>query len=178
MTGDNGKFDELKEPIIPRQRGESKEAFERRRNEECWHKIDLLLDYYKVPRDDPDAGWKLAFMLAADKFTGFRMKKPTGKTRDPKITVRDIILLAGVEMAKQKDPSATVRPIIRALAKHNDWPTNEAHLETLRVRYHSIKKGIEEHGNGRNFRYVAEMLVQMRPRLEERLRFLEKSPPA
>ncbi len=134
------KIREIKEPPVPQQKGEPKEAFERRIGEELGHKLVLLLDHYKIPRGDPEAGWKLAFALAEEHNSGFRPKKATGVKHNPEDSKRDLVLIFSVFIAERKNPDAKILPTIRTVAKDMGWPTDDATISTLRRRYYLLLK--------------------------------------
>ena len=156
------KLRALEEPLVLQHKDESEESFERRIAEDLDRKIKLLLDCYNVPRDDPNAELSLVLALAGILHQGFRPKKPPEGTHDPYDTVDNMILMYGIEKALQEDPSATMRPIIRALAEQNDWDTDKAHLETLRRRYFYLKKN-----DSRERRRMAEMAIRLLPLMED-----------
>lgn len=136
--------------------------------EEMLLKLAKLAKIYGLSLDDPAAGWKLALILANKHEPDFKERAQRGQKADPHFTVDDLILYAGVEIGLQ-DPDATVKPLIRSLAKHNGWPTDETAVETKRQRYYKLKKrGSREEQN------AARLAQTFLPALEARLAELEK----
>lgn len=131
-------------------------------------KLLHALDCYGISRDDPDSGWKLAAHLALEHITGFQIAEASGRQAEDRDTIDDAVILTMVAVAKQKDPAAQERKIIRGWAKTNNRSTNREFLETKRRRLQDAKKP----GSQRRKR-IAKLLAGMLPDLEARAKELE-----
>lgn len=94
--------------------------------------------------NDPDDGWKLdvlaLLMKPEENLAG---KKKPGVQPDPRLAVDDLILMFGIQAAERDDRRPVrgrLRKLIRALAEANNWPTDDAFLETKRARYYRLCK--------------------------------------
>lgn len=103
-------------------------------------RFQRLVEHYGLSFDNPNDGWKLAVMLAEEHVRGLQVKRPTGVQANNKSIANDVTLLFGVETVKAKTPREPILKIVKALAKHNGWPADDASLRTLRRRYFELKK--------------------------------------
>ena len=132
-------------------------------------KLLMLLDCYGISRDDRDAGWKLAAKLALEHVTGMQVAATPGTKTEVQNTIDDVVIYASVALAKEKNPAATDRQIIRDWAKANGRPTTGSYLESKRRRLLYARKRGSQHQKG-----MAGLLAGILPQLEARLEILQK----
>jgi len=149
------RWRELKTPVEPRSAGESEDAFQERAEREWLRKIDLAFDHFGISRDDPEAHAKLLCEILPRAFSGFRVRRQSGKKARRERTADDLILAYGV--SKAKAGSQNVSSTIRALKRHNRWAES---VSTLRRRYYEL-----ERPNSKERRRMAEMAAWFLPQL-------------
>jgi len=132
----------LSEPLKPFQGDCSRETWQQVIQKERQAKALEFFETYDLSPDDPDVFRKAFEALALEHVTGFQIEDKSGVKAHPLDTVQDLILLAGVERAKQKEGFKNVTATIRALKEQNGWKES---VETLRRRYYDlIKDGTPE----------------------------------
>lgn len=157
----------LSEPLKPFQGDCSRETWQQVIQEERQAKALEFFETYDLSPDDPDVFRKAFEALALEHVTGFQIEDQPGVKADPLDTVQDLILLAGVECAKQKEGFKNVTATIRALKQHNGWKESDS---TLRRRYYYlIKDGTPER------KRAIGLARGLLPYFEARLEQLEKN---
>lgn len=126
--------EDLLTPIEPRRTGETDAEAEMRVRSERERKLGLLANNFGIADDDPMAINRFVLALVIKHYPGFRVEKP-GRKRDPKKSVDDLILLYGVDKAREN--GETIDAAIQSLIEKNGWDDG---LSTLRRRYFALKK--------------------------------------
>jgi hypothetical protein len=137
--------------------------------DQVWREFERVAGGLGYSLDRSADALKLAFWL----FVYLRETRQRGNGRaGRKATeaIKDAIILALVELAKQRDgDERAVKQIIRGIASANGWPTTDEEIETRRRRYYDAKR----RGSPINRRMV-EALQPLLPHLKRRAEQLEE----
>ena len=98
-----------------------------------------FVEHCGLSPDKPEDGWKLAHLLYLLCMNRFQPKKKPGVKATTRGIADDVIMMFGIWAARRDGDTRGAIHIIREIAKHNGWRTDEAAIKTKQRRYGYLK---------------------------------------